>query len=126
MTRYDYKAVAAPRRPGRFKGVAKGADSYARTVEELIAAEVSEGWEYYRAESLPSEEKSGWLSRRQTVIHSILIFRRARPEAGASLAEKAEAESGVLRLDPAMREDEAAEPAAPSAPAGPRLGPATS
>jgi hypothetical protein len=116
MSRYHYKAIAAPRRPGRWKGVAKGADSYARTLEEAIAEQAAQGWEYLRAETLPSEEKSGWLARRTTVIHSILIFRRPAEGAATAAPEpeaSAPADPDALRLEPEMR-----------MPAAPRLGPA--
>ncbi|MGM0586362.1 MAG: DUF4177 domain-containing protein [Pseudomonadota bacterium] len=115
MPAYDYKAVPAPRRPGRFPGVPRGAESFARTLEEAIAEQAAQGWEYLRAETLPSEERAGWLSRRTTVIHSILIFRRPRAEA-AQAPTAPEAEAGALRLGPEMREEPAR--------AEPRLGPA--
>ncbi len=90
--RYDYKTVAAPRRPGKFKG-AKGADAFARTLEEAISAEASAGWEYLRAENLPCEEKPGFFSRRHTIFHSVLIFRR---------------EKGIARMAPVEEEEEPA------------------
>lgn len=37
----------------------------------------AEGWEYVRAETLPSEERSG-LAGRNTVYHNVLVFRRER------------------------------------------------
>ncbi len=35
----------------------------------------AEGWEYVRADVLPSEERSG-LTGRTTVYHNVLVFRR--------------------------------------------------
>lgn len=57
MTGYDYKAVPAPRRSKRYKGVRGGPESYARTFEETLTSEAVDGWEFYRAESLPCEER---------------------------------------------------------------------
>ena len=131
--RYDYKTVAAPRRPGKFKGI-KGPDAFARTIEEAISAEAGAGWEYLRADTLPCEEKPGFFSRRQTVLHTILIFRRARAHAVDPVDEPAFApqavpaaapapqprpapEAAPMRLEPDMREEVELE-------ADPRLGPA--
>ncbi|MDF2231982.1 hypothetical protein P2H44_05400 [Albimonas sp. CAU 1670] len=80
MSAYEYKTVAAPRRAGRYRGVAKGPDSFARTLEEALADEAVDGWEFLRAENLPCEEKRGWLSRRETVFHAVLVFRRMREQ----------------------------------------------
>ncbi|MEC9431416.1 MAG: DUF4177 domain-containing protein [Pseudomonadota bacterium] len=150
MILYDYKTVAAPRRAGKFRGVAKGPDAFARTLEEAIAAEAAAGWEYLRAENLPCEERPGFLARRATVFHSVLIFRRPKPGQEAPTyvggagyapggfaedeppafrrapapapAQPASPDAGMMRLDPAMRQPAAAAPEAPAPES--RLGPA--
>ena len=143
MILYDYKTVAAPRRAGKFKGVPKGPDAFARTLEEAISAEAASGWEYLRAENLPCEERPGFLARRSTVFHSVLIFRRPKPgqdaptpvgggfaedeppafrRASAPAAAPASPDAALMRLDPVMRQpdDDAPQAEAPGA----RLGPA--
>ena len=50
-----------------------------------------EGWEYVRADVLPSEERSG-LTGRTTVYHNLLVFRRPlaqreRPEVTRPMPE---------------------------------------
>ena len=97
MSAYEYKTVAAPRRAGRFRGVSGQAERFARTLEEALAEEAVDGWEFQRAENLPCEEKSGFLSRRETVFHSILVFRRAK--AGAQ--PRPAAEPGFAAPQPA-------------------------
>jgi hypothetical protein len=82
MTAYDYKTVPAPRRSKRFKGVRGGAESFARTVEETLSAEAVDGWEFYRAESLPCEERKGWFGGRHEALHTVLIFRRVKDKPG--------------------------------------------
>ena len=47
----------------------------AQTLSGLINAQSREGWEYLRAETLPSEERVGF-TKRQTVYLNLLVFRR--------------------------------------------------
>ncbi|MDT9702510.1 hypothetical protein, partial [Streptomyces sp. P17] len=49
---------------------------FAFTLTGVLNDMASEGWEYLRAETLPSEERSG-LTSRTTVWHNVLVFRRA-------------------------------------------------
>lgn len=77
MGSYEYKVITAPTRGARGPGV-KGAEGrFAHSLEQAINQFAAEGWEYQRAETLPSEERSG-LSSTQTVYRSILIFRRRK------------------------------------------------
>ena len=121
MSAYEYKTVAAPRRAGRYRGVAKGPDSFARTIEETLTNEAIDGWEFQRAENLPCEEKHGWLSRRETVFHSVLVFRRARVEARPAPAHPADdwAEPGFAEPAPTFQRSSPA-----PAPQAPRAAPA--
>ena len=76
-TVYEYKVIPAPSRGEKSKG-AKGPEArFASTLERVINELAEGGWEFLRAETLPSEERSGLT---QTVTHwrSILVFRRAR------------------------------------------------
>ena len=122
MSAYEYKTVAAPRRAGRYRGVAKGPDSFARTIEETLTNEAVDGWEFQRAENLPCEEKHGWLSRRETVFHSVLVFRRARVEARSAAAYPAEdwAEPGFAEPAPGFQRPSPAPQAHRPAPARPQ------
>lgn len=87
MQQYEYKVVPAPRRGQKAKG-AKGTDErFALTLQTVMNDLAAKGWEYLRAETLPSEERSG-LTGRTTVEQSVLVFRRAlaegtRPEAAS-------------------------------------------
>ena len=77
MSSYEYKVVTAPSKGRRGRGV-KGPDGrFAFSLELLMNEMAAEGWEYQRAETLPSEERSG-LSSTQTVYRNVLIFRRKR------------------------------------------------
>lgn len=83
MTRYDYKVVPAPSQGRRAKGV-KGAEGrFAFALECVMNEMAGDGWEYVRAETLPSEERQG-LSGKHTVFRNVLVFRRAREDEVAS------------------------------------------
>ena len=77
MGSYEYKVVAAPTRGTRGPG-AKGAEGrFALSLEDVMNRMAAEGWEYQRAETLPSEERAG-LTNVQTVYRNVLVFRRPR------------------------------------------------
>lgn len=75
MTQYDYKVVPAPSRGVKAKGV-KGAEArFAHAMELQLNGLAADGWEFLRAETLPSEERQG-LTSTTTTYRSILVFRR--------------------------------------------------
>jgi hypothetical protein len=92
MQTYEYKAVPAPARGEKARGLKTGSDRFAHAVTLLLNAMARDGWEYQRAETLPSEERTGFTGR-TTVYHSVMVFRRAvelpvaaaAPEQGAML-----------------------------------------
>ena len=70
---------SAPRRGQKGKGV-KGTEArFAFAVQTLMNDMASEGWEFQRAETLPSDERQG-LKGTQTIYRDLLVFRRLRPE----------------------------------------------
>lgn len=75
MTRYTYKVIPAPAKGRKAQGV-KGAEArFAYGLEEAINEMAAQGWEYLRADILPSEERQG-LTSTATVYRSVLVFRR--------------------------------------------------
>lgn len=77
MSAYQYKVVPAPSRGLKGKGV-KGADGkFAFALEKLMNDMGAAGWEFQRAETLPSEERAG-LTSKTTVFRNVLVFRRTR------------------------------------------------
>jgi len=80
MQNYEYKAVPAPTRAKRFKGVKGSANRFAMVISELMNDLASDGWEYLRSDSLPMEEKAGLLKGRVETYQTILVFRREKPE----------------------------------------------
>lgn len=75
MMRFEYKVLPAPRKGRKDKGVKAPEDRFARALEQAINALAAEGWEFLRAETLPSDERSG-LTSTQTVYRDMLVFRR--------------------------------------------------
>ena len=80
MSAFEYSAIPAPIRSEKAKSAKTPAERYALTLTEEINRMAADGWEYLRAETLPSEERSG-LTGRTTLFHNLLIFRR--PKAAA-------------------------------------------
>ena len=77
MPRYEYKVVPAPNKGVKAKGV-KGAEArFSHALQELMNELAGYGWEYQRAETLPSIERSG-LASSTTEWRNMLVFRRLR------------------------------------------------
>ncbi|MFN3209141.1 MAG: DUF4177 domain-containing protein [Roseovarius sp.] len=75
IQKYEYKVIPAPSKGRKGPGV-KGAEGrFAHGLETVINELALEGWEYLRADILPSEERQG-LTSSQTVYRSMLVFRR--------------------------------------------------
>lgn len=115
MSSYEYITVPAPMRSEKTKGSKTPADRYAVTLTDAINAMATNGWEYLRAETLPSEERSG-LTGRTTVFHNLLIFRREVVQAQASAAPLV-TPAPAPKVDP--RHATGVEPAAPVKPSAP-------
>jgi len=79
MPRFEYKVVPAPNRGLKAKGVKRAEDRFALALSTLMNELGADGWDYVRADILPTEERSG-LASKQTVYHNMLIFRRHLPE----------------------------------------------
>lgn len=75
MEVYEYKVLPAPDRGEKTRGAKTPGDRYAQAMTSLLNRMAREGWDYLRADMLPSEERSG-LTRRTTVYHHMLVFRR--------------------------------------------------
>ena len=81
MPGYEYKVVPAPMRGEKERGLKTGAERFAHALGHLMNDLAAAGWEYWRADTLPAEERSG-LTSKTTVYHNLLVFRR--PRTGAS------------------------------------------
>lgn len=75
MSGYEYKVVPAPIKGVKAKGVKTGEERFALALQELMNQMGVEGWEYQRAEALPSTERAG-LTGTTTEWRNLLVFRR--------------------------------------------------
>lgn len=107
MQAFEYKVVPAPAKGTKAKGVKTPEARFANSIEILLNEMAAEGWEFQRAELLPSEERSG-LTGSSTNWRNVMVFRRA-----LATEQPAQASSAGRK-----------EPAAPSA-AFPRSEPQT-
>lgn len=98
MPRYEYKVVPAPSKGRKAKGVKSPESRFALAVEDTLNQMGAEGWEYLRADLLPSDERSG-LTGSTVNWRNLLVFRRAL-------------DSGTEAFRPRLLE--ATEPAAPA------------
>lgn len=89
MSDFEYKVVPAPTKGQKAKGVKAGEARFALALETLMNEMAADGWEYQRAETLPSLERSGFTGTSKE-WRNVLIFRRSRKAPDAS----------VLRSDP--------------------------
>ena len=77
MPRFEYKVVPAPAKGLKGKGI-KGAEArFSHALQELMNGMAADGWEYQRAETLPSLERVG-LTGSTTEWRNVLVFRRMR------------------------------------------------
>ncbi len=75
MTVYEYKVIPAPNRGEKAKGIKGPEARFAFALENSLNALATDGWEFWRSETLPSEERSG-LTHTATHWRSVMIFRR--------------------------------------------------
>ncbi len=75
MPKYEYKVIPAPSKGTKAKGVKTVEGRFALSVEGVLNQMGAEGWEYLRAELLPSDERSG-LTGSTTNWRNVLVFRR--------------------------------------------------
>ncbi|MFT4960704.1 MAG: hypothetical protein ACI92Z_001788 [Paracoccaceae bacterium] len=75
MSKYQYKVIPAPTKGTKAKGIKTVEGRFALSVEAVLNQMGADGWEYLRAELLPSDERSG-LTGSTTNWRNVLVFRR--------------------------------------------------
>jgi hypothetical protein len=102
MNLHEYLALPAPRRAQKVKGLKTASERYAHELTTLLNDLAQEGWEYWRSETLPSEERKGFTGT-TIVEHHLLIFRRPRAEQMAEAMTLRPAEAApAMRAQPAV------------------------
>ncbi len=107
MPRYEYKVVPAPTKGLKGKGVRGAEAKFSFAVQELMNGMAGYGWEYQRAETLPSSERSG-LTGTTTEWRNVLVFRRLRE------GDTSEFQPELLPAPSADPEDQGEAPEMPS------------
>lgn len=85
MPSYEYKVIPAPQKGLKGKGVRGAEARFSNALESVMNDLGAQGWEYCRAETLPSLERSG-LASTTTEWRNVLVFRRPRETAAANFA----------------------------------------
>jgi hypothetical protein len=116
MTYFDYKAVPAPRRMKKVKGVKSAEDLFALTLTEAINEHARQGWDYVRTESLTVEAPAGWFRRGSSDTQTVLVFRQERGTLGPRLASAGQ-EGAAAEWNAETRREPAVEPPRPKPPA---------
>ncbi|WP_299782776.1 DUF4177 domain-containing protein [uncultured Roseobacter sp.] len=80
MPQYQYRVISAPNRGVKAKGIKSPEDRFSHALEDVMNQMAAEGWEYQRAETLPSVERSG-LASTTTNWRNVLVFRKPLDEA---------------------------------------------
>ncbi|MBY6058351.1 DUF4177 domain-containing protein [Leisingera daeponensis] len=75
MQAFEYKVVPAPAKGTKAKGVKTPEARFANSIEILLNEMAADGWEFQRAELLPSEERSGMMGS-ATNWRNVMVFRR--------------------------------------------------
>jgi hypothetical protein len=111
MQAFEYKVVPAPHKGTKTKGVKTPEGRFASSIEITLNQMAAEGWEYQRAELLPSDERSG-LTGSTTHWRNVLVFRRALATADSVSAPALAATSAPAGNAPAVQAPVAAPHAA--------------
>ncbi len=77
MPRYEYKVIPAPAKGRKAKGVRTPEARFSLAIETTLNDMGADGWEYLRAELLPSDERSG-LTGSTVNWRNVLVFRRLK------------------------------------------------
>ncbi len=113
MQMHEYLALPAPRKGAKVKNLKTPAERFAHSVTSLLNELAAEGWEFWRSECLPSDERKG-LTGTTVVQNHLLIFRRPSAEALAEHLGQAETAPApgparTERADPVLLERSGAE-----------------
>ena len=110
MPRYEYKVVPAPTKGTKAKGLKTPEARFSHAIQALMNQMAENGWEYQRAETLPSVERSG-LTSTTTEWRNLLVFRRLRETDTEAFAPELLPAPEALAEEPEEEELEAHSPA---------------
>ena len=73
---FEYTVIPAPDKGEKARNAKTPGERFSLAFANKLNEMAADGWEYVRAEVLPSEERTG-LTGRTTIYHNLLVFRRA-------------------------------------------------
>lgn len=76
MSYFEYRVVPAPKTVPRVKGVKSAEGRFALSMAEALNAEGRDGWEFQSTETLETELKDSFLSKKKVERLTVLVFRR--------------------------------------------------
>lgn len=79
MPVFEYKVVPAPSKGQKSKGVKGSGGRFAFALQTVMNDMATDGWEYQRTETLPSQDRSG-LGSTTTTFRNVMVFRRPRAD----------------------------------------------
>ncbi len=112
MQAFEYKAIPAPSRGKKARGVKATEDRFALALTDALNTMAAEGWDYVRAETLPCDERRG-LTGTQTTEQNVLIFRRRIRESAEATPPLTLGQAAPLRREPAISRPQSSADAAP-------------
>ena len=101
MQAFEYKAIPAPHRGKKARGVKTTEDRFALALTDMLNEMAAEGWDYVRAETLPCDERRG-LTGTVTTEQNVLIFRRRARGADPAAATPLSLGEPTGRREPAI------------------------
>ena len=113
MSGWEYKVVPAPTKGVKGKGIKGPEGLFANALETLMNDMGAEGWEFQRAETLPSVERSG-LTGSTTEWRNVMVFRRTVVDPIADFEPELLPPPVAEPVDDAPAADAATEPVAPA------------
>ncbi|MEP4978869.1 DUF4177 domain-containing protein [Ascidiaceihabitans sp.] len=98
MPNYQYRVVPAPQKGLKAKGIRTPEARFANALADLMNTMGAEGWEYQRAETLPSIERAG-LTKTTTEWRNVLVFRKLREDDLSNFSPELLAAPAPVALD---------------------------
>ncbi|MEM6890374.1 MAG: DUF4177 domain-containing protein [Pseudomonadota bacterium] len=108
MHQFEYKVVPAPTAGLKVKGISTPEGRFAQALQMVLNDLAGDGWEFLRAESLPSMERTG-LTAKTTRTRYLLVFRR--PQTHVKAVEETPLASVLPLTTPQTPEEDASQSA---------------
>ena len=113
MSTYQYCVVPAPTKGLKAKGIKGQEARFSNALEDLMNRMGNDGWEFQRAETLPSTERVG-LTGSTTEWRNVLVFRKPRMDNIAAFSPEVFIAPITTDEEPEFRANEQLDPERPA------------